>query len=66
MALDEIQQLALAVIARHDTELDVGPVETQHQRLDPAGEQPGGDVAARRFVRRRRQGDDRRLGEKIA
>ena len=38
------QQLPLAVLLGLDRQLDVGPVETQHQRFDPLGEQPGGDV----------------------
>ena len=65
MPLHEIEQLALAVVARFDTELDVRSVETQHQRFHPATEQPHSDVDARRFVGGSGQSNDRHIRENI-
>ena len=63
---DEGQQLLLPALLRRHGELDVGTVETQHDRLDMAGEQLRRDIGARAFVRRRGQRHDGHARERLA
>lgn len=63
MALDEVEQLPLAVLLGLDGKLDVGPVEAKHLRFDTPAKQPSLDVCPRRLVRRRRHRNDRYVGK---
>ena len=66
MARNRVEKLALPFLLRRDGETDIGPVETEHQRLDIAAEKPRGDIGPRRLVGGRGQRRDRHAGEEVA
>ncbi len=63
---DEAQELAAAVAARAHGETQVRPVEAVDEQLGRACEQPGGDIAARRLVGGRGEGDGLGDAERVA
>ncbi len=66
MRRDEAQQLAAAVAARAHGEPQVRPVEAVDEHLRRACEQPRRDVAARRLIGSRGEGDGLADAERVA